>query len=169
MREKIKSRKELKSTVRALKTAGKKVVFTNGCFDLLHAGHVRYLEKARNFGAILVVAINSDSSVRTLKGDGRPILKEEERAEVISALGCVDFVTIFNEATPQKLIEELIPDVLVKGGDWPLDQIVGRDTVEAAGGKVIPIEFEQGFSTTAIIERIRRSGKRVSGRVRPAR
>lgn len=152
---KTKSRQELQAIVAAAKARGKKVVFTNGCFDLLHPGHVRYLQKARQWGDVLVVAINSDHWVRRIKGEHRPILKEPERCEVLSALSCVDFVTIFDEETPQQIIEELLPDVLVKGGDWPLDQIVGRETVEAAGGKVIPIEFEEGFSTSAIIERIR--------------
>lgn len=152
---KVKSRPELKEIVSRLKAAGRQVVFTNGCFDLLHPGHVRYLEKARRYGDVLVVALNSDASVRKIKGEARPILTEEERCELISALGCVDYVTTFEEETPQQIIDELAPNVLVKGGDWSVDQIVGRDTVEAAGGKVISIELEQGYSTSAIIERIR--------------
>lgn len=152
---KVKSRPELKEIVSRLKAAGQQVVFTNGCFDLLHPGHVRYLEKARRYGDVLVVALNSDASVRKIKGEARPILTKEERCELISALGCVDYVTTFEEETPQQIIDELAPNVLVKGGDWSVDQIVGRDTVEAAGGKVISIELEQGYSTSAIIERIR--------------
>lgn len=154
-RDKIKSGEELKSILADLKAQGKKIVFTNGCFDLLHPGHVRYLEKASQQGDLLVVALNSDASVRKIKGETRPILTEEERCEVISALGCVDFVVVFHQETPQEIIEELLPDVLVKGGDWSIDQIVGRETVEMAGGKVVPIGFEEEFSTSTILERIR--------------
>jgi rfaE bifunctional protein nucleotidyltransferase chain/domain len=135
--------------------AGKKVVFTNGCFDLLHPGHVRYLEAARSLGDILIVAINSDASVRRLKGSDRPIVPELERCEVIAALRCVDLVTMFEEDTPYEVIAEILPDVLVKGGDWTPETIVGRDIVEGRGGTVTAIRFEQGFSTTAIIDRIR--------------
>lgn len=138
------------------------MVFTNGCFDLLHPGHVRYLEKAKGQGDVLVVAVNSDLSVGRLKGPGRPILSQDERCEMVAALGCVDFVTLFEEDTPREIILELMPDLLVKGGDWPLDRIVGRDTVEAAGGKVLAIEFERGYSTTDIIHRIR-SGQPAAG------
>jgi len=130
-------------------------VFTNGCFDLIHAGHVRYLSEARALGDALVVALNSDRSVRALKGEGRPILNEHERAEVIAALEAVDYVIIFDEETPRELIAALLPDVLVKGGDWPLDEIVGRDEVEAAGGRVLSLPYVEGSSTTDIIERIR--------------
>jgi D-beta-D-heptose 7-phosphate kinase/D-beta-D-heptose 1-phosphate adenosyltransferase len=138
-----------------MKRAGKRLVFTNGCFDLLHAGHVRYLSEARALGDALVVALNSDRSVRELKGEGRPILNEQERAEVIAALEAVDYVIVFDEETPRELIAALLPDVLVKGGDWPLDQIVGRDEVEAAGGKVLSLPYVEGSSTTEIIERIK--------------
>lgn len=138
-----------------MKQAGKQLVFTNGCFDLIHAGHVRYLAQARALGDVLVVALNSDRSVRALKGEGRPILSEQERAEVIAALEAVDYVIIFDEETPRELIAALLPDVLVKGGDWPLDQIVGRDEVEAAGGKVLSLPYVEGSSTTEIIERIK--------------
>ncbi len=131
-----------------------RVVFTNGCFDLLHPGHIRYLEQARRLGDCLIVALNSDASVRHLKGEGRPILKQAERAEVMAALACVDYVTIFEEETPRQLIAELLPDVLVKGGDWTIDTIVGRQEVEAAGGKVLSLSFIEGVSTTEIIERI---------------
>jgi rfaE bifunctional protein nucleotidyltransferase chain/domain len=137
-----------------LKQQGRRVVFTNGCFDLLHTGHVRYLKQARQLGDALIVALNSDASVRKLKGESRPILKEGERAEVMAALVWVDYVTIFSEETPRQLIAELLPDVLVKGGDWSLDTIVGREEVEAAGGSVQSLSFIEGVSTTEIIERI---------------
>jgi rfaE bifunctional protein nucleotidyltransferase chain/domain len=133
---------------------GKRVVFTNGCFDLLHPGHVRYLSQARALGDVLMVAINSDRSVALLKGDGRPILNEQERAYVLSALEAVDFVTIFDEETPRTVIAALLPDVLVKGGDWPIDQIVGKDEVHAAGGRVLSLPYLQGSSTSDIIGRI---------------
>jgi D-glycero-beta-D-manno-heptose 1-phosphate adenylyltransferase len=131
-----------------------RVVFTNGCFDLIHPGHIRYLQEARRLGDALIVALNSDRSVRELKGETRPILDQNERAEVMAALGCVDYVTIFDASTPRELIAALAPDVLVKGGDWGLDQIVGRDEVEAAGGKVFSLAFVEGCSTTDVIERI---------------
>jgi rfaE bifunctional protein nucleotidyltransferase chain/domain len=137
-----------------LGTEGRRVVFTNGCFDLLHPGHVRYLRQARLLGDVLIVALNSDASVHKLKGESRPILKERERAEVMAALACVDYVTIFSEETPRELIAQLLPDVLVKGGDWSLDTIVGREEVEAAGGSVQSLSFIEGVSTTEIIERI---------------
>lgn len=144
-----------------LRQAGKKVVFTNGCFDLLHPGHVRYLRQARSLGDALIVALNSDRSVRELKGDKRPILTEIERAEVMAALEAVDFVTVFDEPTPREIIAALLPDILVKGGDWGVDQIIGREEVEAAGGRVISLPFVDGCSTTDVIERIaRRYGQR---------
>jgi D-beta-D-heptose 7-phosphate kinase/D-beta-D-heptose 1-phosphate adenosyltransferase len=130
------------------------VVFTNGCFDLIHPGHIRYLQEARRLGDALIVALNSDRSVRELKGDKRPILDQNERAEVMAALGCVDYVTIFDESTPRDIIIALLPDILVKGGDWGLDQIVGRDEVEAAGGEVLSLPFVEGCSTSDLIERI---------------
>lgn len=139
-----------------LRKAGKKVVFTNGCFDLLHPGHVRYLQQARALGDALIVALNSDRSVRELKGGKRPILTEEERAEVMAALACVDFVTVFDEPTPREIISALLPDVLVKGGDWGMDSIVGREEVEAAGGQVLSLPFVDGCSTTDVIQRIAR-------------
>ncbi len=138
-------------------------MFTNGCFDLLHPGHIRYLEKARAEGDLLVVALNSDASVRRIKGPERPIQNEDERSEVIAGLQCVDFVTLFDEETPYEIIEELLPDVLVKGGDWPVDQIVGRQTVEGHGGKVISIAFETGHSTSNIIRRIRGTAQQSVG------
>lgn len=137
-----------------LRQAGKKVVFTNGCFDLLHPGHVRYLQQARALGDALIVALNSDRSVRELKGDKRPILNEAERSEVMAALACVDFVTIFDEPTPLEIILTLLPDILVKGGDWGIDAIIGREEVEAAGGQVMSLAFVDGCSTTDVIERI---------------
>ena len=137
-----------------LRREGHRLVFTNGCFDLLHPGHVRYLKEARALGDALVVALNSDSSVRALKGARRPILNQSERAEIIAALESVDYVTIFNDETPRDLIAELLPDVLVKGGDWELDQIVGRDEVEAAGGRVLSLPYVEGSSTTDRIGRI---------------
>jgi len=137
-----------------LRRAGKRVVFTNGCFDLLHPGHVRYLRQARALGDALIVALNSDRSVRELKGDKRPILTEQERAEVMAALGSVDYVTIFDQPTPREIITALLPDVLVKGGDWGVDKIVGREEVEAAGGQVLSLPFVEGCSTSEVIERI---------------
>jgi len=132
------------------------VVFTNGCFDLLHPGHIETLERARNLGDVLVVGINSDRSVRGMKGAGRPILPEGERAEILAALECVDGVVIFDEPTPREIITALLPDVLVKGGDWVSDAIVGREEVEAAGGKVVSIPVLAGYSTTAILQKIRK-------------
>jgi rfaE bifunctional protein nucleotidyltransferase chain/domain len=138
-----------------LRAAGKVVVFTNGVFDLLHVGHVRYLAQARAFGDALIVAINSDRAVRELKGNDRPIINQDERAEVLGALRDVTQVTIFDEISPRALIKELFPDVLVKGGDYGLDEIHGREEVEAAGGRVVSLPFIQGSSTTKIIERMR--------------
>jgi D-beta-D-heptose 7-phosphate kinase/D-beta-D-heptose 1-phosphate adenosyltransferase len=140
-----------------LRQEGKKVVFTNGCFDLLHPGHVRYLAAARGLGDALVVGLNSDISVKRLKGPGRPVLFQDERAEVVAALEVVDYVTIFNEETPKSLIALLLPDLLVKGGDWPIDKIVGKDEVEAAGGTVLSLDYFQGSSTSDIIQRIKAS------------
>jgi D-beta-D-heptose 7-phosphate kinase/D-beta-D-heptose 1-phosphate adenosyltransferase len=138
-----------------LRAAGKRLVFTNGVFDLLHVGHVRYLARARGLGDALVVAINSDRTVRELKGPDRPIFDQAERAEILAALRVVDYVTIFDDVSPRSLIAELLPDVLVKGGDYQLDEIHGREEVEAAGGKVISLPFVQGASTTVLIERLR--------------
>ena len=138
-----------------LRAAGKVVVFTNGVFDLLHVGHVRYLAQARAFGDALIVAINSDRAVRELKGNDRPIIDQAERAEVLAALRDVTLVTIFEEISPRTLIKELLPDVLVKGGDYGLDEIHGREEVEAAGGRVVSLPFIQGSSTTKIIEKMR--------------
>jgi len=137
------------------KRNGRRVVFTNGCFDLLHPGHIRILEMARELGDVLIVGLNSDASVRQLKGEGRPILPERERAEILAALESVDAVVIFDDPTPREVITRLLPDVLVKGGDWPGDQIVGRDEVEAAGGRVVSIPVVAGYSTSAILRKIR--------------
>lgn len=141
--------------VRRWKDQGKRVVFTNGCFDLLHPGHIRYLHDARRLGDALVVAVNSDASVRKLKGPGRPVQNERERAELLAALAAVDLVTIFDQPTPQELIAQMLPNVLVKGGDWPLDQIVGREEVETAGGRVISIPVSAAYSTSLLIETVR--------------
>jgi D-beta-D-heptose 7-phosphate kinase/D-beta-D-heptose 1-phosphate adenosyltransferase len=143
--------------------AGRRVVFTNGCFDLLHPGHIRSLEEARALGDALIVGLNSDKSVRELKGEGRPILPELERAEILAALECVDAVVIFEELTPQRVIAELLPDVLVKGGDWPGDQIVGREEVEAAGGKVVRATVIPSYSTSAMLRKIRAAGSTAPG------
>lgn len=146
---------EAKAAADALRGAGKVVVFTNGVFDLLHPGHVRYLQEARRLGDALIVGVNSDRSVRGNKGPERPINPEAERAEIISALACVDAVAIFDEPTPHEIISALQPDVLVKGADWAADAIVGRDIVEARGGKVVLVKVEEGHSTTNIIAKIR--------------
>lgn len=139
----------------AWRAAGKRVVLTNGCFDLLHPGHVALLEAARREGDVLVVALNSDESVRALKGAGRPVVPEGERAETLLALEAVDRVVVYDEETPIEVIRALVPDVLVKGADWAADRIIGRDVVEARGGTVVRIAFAPGFSTTSIIEKIK--------------
>lgn len=139
-----------------LRGAGRTVVFTNGVFDLLHPGHVRYLQQARALGDALIVGVNADASVTRNKGDSRPINPEQERAEIVAALECVDAVVIFDEDTPAAIVRELQPDVLVKGADWPADHIIGRDTVESRGGRVVRVPVEDGYSTTTLVERIRR-------------
>ena len=149
------TRGEAAAFAEAARTNGRCVVFTNGVFDLLHPGHVRYLQQARALGDLLIVGLNSDASVRGNKGPGRPINSEAERAEILEALDCVDAVTVFDEETPAEIIGAVQPDILVKGADWAEDAIVGRDTVEARGGKVVRVPIEQGFSTTEIIRRIR--------------
>jgi len=131
------------------------MVFTNGCFDILHVGHVRYLQEAKSLGDILVVALNTDASVKKLKGEGRPLQNENDRAEILSALECVDFVTLFDEETPLEIIEKLQPDVLVKGGDWKPADIVGSDVVLAKGGEVKSLSFVEGKSTSHIVDKIR--------------
>jgi D-beta-D-heptose 7-phosphate kinase/D-beta-D-heptose 1-phosphate adenosyltransferase len=156
VREKVKKRQALKTIAAQAKSEGKKIVFTNGCFDLLHGGHVQLLREAKNLGDILIVALNSDRSVRQIKGPDRPILPEEERAELIAALEMVDYVTMFDEPDPLNVIRELRPDVLAKGGDWAEDKIVGREFIESYGGRVAVIPFLKGHSTTEIIERMRK-------------
>jgi len=153
MKSKMKGAKNLVKTLSSLKKRGKRVVFTNGCFDIIHVGHVDYLSKARQLGDILVVGLNSDSSVRKIKGKGRPINKELDRAKVLSSLCFVDYVTIFNEATPENLIKKVKPDILVKGGDWKARDIVGSSFVKGYGGRIKRISFVKGYSTTSIIER----------------
>ncbi|UCD70826.1 MAG: D-glycero-beta-D-manno-heptose 1-phosphate adenylyltransferase [Syntrophobacterales bacterium] len=160
MREKIKVRDELQNILKGLKRMKKRIVFTNGCFDILHIGHVRCLEEAKKLGDILVVALNSDRSMRSIKGPPRPFIPEAERAEVISALECVDYVVIFDELDPLQLISSLRPDILVKGGDWTPETTIGREVVEKVGGKVVIIPQIQGFSTSAIIDRIVKKGER---------
>ena len=146
---------QLERFVREHRSAGRRIVFTNGVFDILHPGHVRYLQAARGHGDLLIVGLNSDASVRRNKGPERPINSEDERAEVLAALACVDAVSIFDDDTPADIIRRVQPDILVKGADWPADQIVGRDTVEARGGRVVLEPVEQGYSTSAIISRVR--------------
>jgi D-beta-D-heptose 7-phosphate kinase/D-beta-D-heptose 1-phosphate adenosyltransferase len=146
----------LDTFVRGARAAGKRIVFTNGVFDILHPGHLRYLQAARRHGDVLIVGLNSDASVRRNKGPERPINPEAERAEVLEALACVDGVSVFDDDTPADIISRVQPDILVKGADWPADQIVGRDTVEARGGKVILERVEEGYSTTTIVERVKR-------------
>ena len=153
--DKVVDRKTLKEKVDSLRQVGKVVVFTNGCFDLFHVGYVRLLQKARKEGDCLVVAVNSDRSVRQIKGPERPKIPEKERAEVLAAMACVDWVTIFDEADPLVLIRLLKPDVLVKGADWSEEKIVGASEVKEAGGKVLRIPLEPGISTSALIKRIR--------------
>jgi D-glycero-beta-D-manno-heptose 1-phosphate adenylyltransferase len=155
MIEKILSLDELLGLRKRLRAEGKTLVFTNGVFDLLHVGHVRYLAAARALGDALVVAVNSDRTVRELKGVGRPIINENERAEILAALRQVDYVTIFDDASPRSLIARLLPDVLVKGGDYGLDEIHGREEVEAAGGRVVSLPFVEGVSTSSMIEKMR--------------
>src|SRR5215210_7227342 len=150
----ILDRGELLRVRAELRAAQRTLVFTNGCFDILHVGHVRYLAAARALGDALLVAIHSDRSVRELKGAGRPVMNEGERAEMLSALAAVDYVTVFDENSPRSLITEVLPDILVKGGDYQLDEIHGREEVEAAGGRVVSLPFIEGASTTGIIERI---------------
>jgi rfaE bifunctional protein nucleotidyltransferase chain/domain len=156
MSKKILSKDELLAERARLRDAGQKLVFTNGVFDILHVGHVRYLEQARSLGDALVVAINSDASVRELKGAGRPLMNEHERAEILAAMRSVSYVTIFNDVSPRSLIAELLPDVLVKGGDYALDEIHGREEVEAAGGRVVSLPFVGGVSSSDIIERMKK-------------
>ena len=151
---KILSWEALKNELGQRRSRGEKIAFTNGCFDILHVGHVRYLAEARKRGDLLVLALNSDASVRAIKGERRPLVPEQERAEVIAALGSVDYVTLFNEETPLRLIEFLRPDCLVKGGDWAEEAVVGREAVRSWGGAVHLIPVVEGASTTNIVEKI---------------
>lgn len=144
------------SRVAEAKAAQRRIVFTNGCYDLLHPGHIRLLESARELGDILILALNTDRSVRENKGANRPIVNEAERAEVAAALAAVDYVVLFDEPTPREIITRVLPDVLVKGSDWGPNEVVGREEVEAAGGRVVSIPLEPGYSTSAIIERIQK-------------
>lgn len=156
MLKKIVTRPALVDILSTHRAERRRIVFTNGCFDLVHVGHTRYLQAARDLGDVLVVGVNTDASVRRLnKGIGRPIVPESQRAEVLAALACVDYVILFDEPDPGRLVADLQPDVLVKGGDWGLDQIVGREIVEAHGGVVKTIPLVPGISTTALVEKIR--------------
>lgn len=152
--EKVLALEDLPARVSELRKQGRKIVFTNGCFDILHPGHLSYLQKARALGDVLIVGINSDRSVKELKGNLRPIFDQEERCELLSGFESVSFITIFDESTPRDLIKVILPDVLVKGGDWRLEQIVGREEVEASGGRVVSVPYEEGYSSSAIIQRI---------------
>jgi len=152
--KKIKNINAIKSIVARLKIRRKKVVFTNGCFDILHVGHIRYLRKARSLGDILVVGLNTDRSVRQIKGEKRPIVPQGERAEVLAALEFVDYVVLFDEPDPFALIEKVKPTILVKGADWPKDKIIGRNVVEKAGGRVVRIPLVRGASSTGVIKKI---------------
>lgn len=160
VQQKLVGRDQLLSQLAPLRQTGRRVVFTNGCFDLMHIGHTRYLQAARALGDILVVGVNSDASVQALdKAPDRPIVPEAQRAEVLAALDCVDFVVIFDESDPLKLITAVQPDVLVKGGDWAIDRIIGREIVEARGGVVKTIPLVPGHSTTGLLQRIRSTAK----------
>ena len=154
MRQKIKNLAQMRAVVARLKGRGKKVVFTNGCFDILHVGHVRYLRKAKTRGDVLVVGLNTDRSVKEIKGEKRPIVPEKERAEILAALEFVDYVVPFDEPNPFRLIEALKPNVLVKGADWPKSRIIGRDIVEKIGGRVVRIPLVAGASSTGLIEKV---------------
>src|SRR5687768_5059633 len=156
MKDKIRSIEDMLAERARLRDSGARLVFTNGVFDLLHVGHVRYLAQARALGDALVVAINSDRTVRELKGPDRPVFDQAERAEILAALRQVDYVVVFDDVSPRSLIAQLLPDVLVKGGDYQLDEIHGREEVEAAGGSVISLPFVDGASTTTLIERMKR-------------
>ena len=157
---KVRGLLELVEIVRERRALGHQVVFTNGCFDLLHRGHTRLLQQARDLGDLLIVGLNSDASVRRVKGPSRPVLPEEERAEVLSALASVDYVVFFDDPDPGSTIAALAPDVLAKGADWAKDQIVGRETVEGRGGRVVTIPLVEGSSTSGIIDRILEQGRR---------
>lgn len=154
MKNKVKNINQLLKIIKKLKKLGKKIVFTNGCFDILHIGHIRYLKKAKKLGDVLIVAVNSDKSVRILKGKGRPVLPQNERVEILAEFPFIDFITIFNGRTPLNIIKRIIPDVLVKGGDWKVQDIVGNEVVKNNKGEVISIPLVKGKSTTNILKRI---------------
>ena len=156
MNDKLKSLASLVNIISRLKKQGKKVVFTNGCFDIIHVGHIDYLLKARKRGDILVIGLNSDASVRRLKGKGRPINREGDRAKVLSALYFVDYVTIFNEDHPELLVRKLKPNIMVKGGDWKGREVAGADFVRSLGGRLVIVPLVQGYSTTAVVKKIAR-------------
>ena len=156
LKTKLKSLEITKNEIKALQQQGKKIVFTNGCFDILHAGHVDIFQQARNLGDALVVAVNSDISIKKIKGEKRPIVPQEQRMQVLAALEAIDYVVIFDEENPFKIIKEIQPDILVKGGDWPVETIVGREIVEKKGGKVLSIPLMEGISTTNIIEEVKK-------------
>lgn len=160
MNAKIKTPAALAKILARLKSKGKKIVFTNGCFDILHAGHITYLEKANHLGDLLVVGLNSDSSVKALKGEARPINNQKDRALVLSSLYFVDYVAIFNEDTPEKLIRILKPDIIAKGGDWRIDDIAGGDFVKSRGGRIVSIPYVKGYSTSTLIGKISSRGRR---------
>jgi D-beta-D-heptose 7-phosphate kinase/D-beta-D-heptose 1-phosphate adenosyltransferase len=154
MKNKIIPRPQLAVLMKALEKKERKIVFTNGCFDILHVGHVRYLKEARRLGDCLIIGLNSDQSMRQIKDPARPLISEEQRAEVLAAMECVDYIVLFDEADPFKLIEEIRPDVLVKGADWPRDKIIGADLVTSYGGKVHRVDLVPSISTSEIINRI---------------
>jgi D-beta-D-heptose 7-phosphate kinase/D-beta-D-heptose 1-phosphate adenosyltransferase len=158
-RKKIKDLSSLKKEIETIKARGKRIVFTNGCFDLLHPGHMRYLYAARQMGDYLVVAVNTDRSVKIIKGANRPVQSQDERTELLAALSFVDAVVLFDEDNPLKVIQHLVPNVLVKGGDWTEDKIIGADVVKQAGGVVKSLPFVSGYSTTALIEKIKKQGE----------
>jgi len=155
---KIKNLSDLKNIISELKRKGKKIVFTNGCFDVLHIGHIRYLKEAKKYGDILVVGLNSDLSVRKLKGKNRPYIEEKERAEILSCLEMVDYIILFDEETPLRIIKELKPDVIVKGGDYTEEEVVGGDFIKKHGGKVVIVPLVKNRSTTLLVEKIKKNG-----------
>jgi len=156
LKTKLKPLEIIKNEIKALQQQGKKIVFTNGCFDILHAGHVDIFQQARNLGGALVVAVNSDISIKKIKGEKRPVVPQAQRMQVLAALEAIDYVVIFDEENPFKIIKEIQPDILVKGGDWPVETIVGRELVEKKGGKVLSIPLMEGISTTNIIEEVKK-------------
>lgn len=156
LKTKLKPLEIIKNEIKALQQQGKKIVFTNGCFDILHAGHVDIFQQARNLGDALVVAVNSDISIKKIKGEKRPVVPQAQRMQVLAALEAIDYVVIFDEENPLKIIKEIQPDILVKGGDWPVETIVGREIVEKKGGKVLSIPLMEGISTTNIIEEVKK-------------